>query len=88
LPIKQTQEEEPSVAVIPPRSRAMNSHLINIVLTDETIKLAEQEKKPLYVWGSIKYEDIFKESHETQFCVVNTLNSPHFNFCSNNNTTD
>ena len=53
-------------ALIPPRS-PFNTYIpVSVDYIDDAIKY----KRRLFVWGTITYRDIFKQSHITDFCAV------------------
>lgn len=57
-------------------------------LSDEQVRLVKQQTHYLYVWGIIKYEDIFGQGRTTKFCEVYVYytTKPGWKYCADTNT--
>lgn len=53
----------------PHQSMTLNAGLVDFVDDElaENVKYARGNRR-LYIWGEVKYEDVFGETHHTQFC--------------------
>lgn len=58
------------------------------VLTDELIHRVNQGQLRLYVWGLVKYEDMFGKPHRAGFCAVLKPGTTTFDMCSGGNFAD
>lgn len=52
------------------------------------IEKLEKEIDRLYMYGIVRYEDIFNIEHWTKFCLYLSPNLTTFSLCQNNNETD
>ena len=71
----------PSTTVIGPNGEREGTITWSGVLTDDIIKLAKEEKMPLYVWGVVEYKDVFEIDRKFHFCFSNNLNTSTFKEC-------
>ena len=39
-------------------------------MTQKRIDDIKSGREVLYIWGTVKYEDVFKRSHYTKFCFL------------------
>ena len=76
----------PSIGVAAPQGEFGNSITSKGILIAQNIEDIWQNKKRLYVWGRIKYDDIFKQQRSTDYCLVNKVGTTNFDACPNNNS--
>ncbi len=85
--IDETSEPTAAHVVIGARSaKRQNAQPFN--LSDEQVRLINQQTHSLYVWGIVRYEDIFGQGHITKFCEVYDMTKPEWKYCQDTNTAD
>ena len=57
-------------------------------ISKENIENLKNGIGKLYIYGIVRYEDVFKENHWTKFCVYLSPNLSTFSSCETNNDID
>ena len=77
-----------SGAVIQPQGRFSMPIPIPNPVNANQIAVAKNREKILYLYGTIMYEDIFKKTHLTTFCMYLAPSLDSFNICETYNNVD
>lgn len=76
---------EPSSAVLGPQIISQSIITGDILMTEELINGIETGDLHIYVWGIVKYDDIFGQHRQTGYCFKNKLGTTRFDACPENN---
>ncbi len=75
----------PSVAVIGPQVLHKSIIVANVIANKALIEKINTGDLLIYVWGVVKYDDIFNGKHETGYCLKSRVGTTIFDVCENNN---
>lgn len=80
------QPNDSLAGIIMPNSFANRSIDTKLPLTQERLSNIASGKELIHIWGIIRYDDIFRNPHETKFCFVMLPNMIYFTNCDVHNT--
>lgn len=79
---------KPSIGVLQPNAKLLLETDKTEPFTKEIISRLESGQVTLYVFGIITYEDIFKRSHKTTFCMYMSSDLSSMKICETYNDAD